>query len=712
MTGDAPDIYRAALRAFRGEALRSRETLVPSAFAELWERVRFSVWYGGRGAAKSWSIARILLVLASEQPLRVLCCREIQGSIRESAYRLLADQITLLELDDFYEVQADRIIGRNGTVFYFEGLRYNSSKIRSYEGVDVVWIEEAQSVSEMSWETLFPTIRKAGSRFYISFNPMTRSDPVLKRFVDNAPPGAIVRKVSYRDNPHLSPEAESERVWLERTDPDAYRHVWEGFPREVSDALILRGKYEVGEFDVSTSWAGPYHGLDYGFSRDPSAALRCYIDDESRTLYVSHEFWALGCDIDALPGALEAAIPGVSRHVVYADASRPESTSYLARNGVPSARSAEKWPGSVDDGIAYLRSFSRIVIAPGCKHLLDECGTYSFRTDRLTGVPLPEPEDSNNHLIDALRYALSPLIRNQPSGGHFSRAALLDRGEPVGAYDGRPSLAFATAALSDRPGGAVGFCYWVLSPHHGHYLVLLDYDLAEVDEACSAIGLSRVFARLSQLREEWRPLDGSAALYTEEGELYDALVPPVVELSEQLAAAELPFLRIESESLPAGSLDDRAAAVRTPVNSGTFVKFARAVYSRQATHRSVTANHLVSQVLGYRQGIDAPRELAAAFVLGCCVSYDRHRRPAVGAAAPPVPIAAPELERVDAPAAERAAALRREAFEREVAQWQAEYDAALAAARRRLGNPGWQPRCPQQIGVRPKPLVGFPLPVG
>ncbi len=235
----------------------------------------------------------MLLVLASELPLRVLCCREIQGSIKESAYRLLSDQIGLLELDDFYSIGADRIVGRNGTEFFFEGLRYNASKIRSYEGVDVVWVEEAQLVSELSWETLLPTIRKAGSRFYVSFNPLTRSDPVLKRFVENQPPNAVVRKMRYRDNPHFSPEAEAERVWLKRTDPDAYRHVWEGFPREVSDALILRGKYAVEEFEVSPRWAGPYHGLNYGFSRDPTAAVRCYIDDETRALYVSHELWAL-----------------------------------------------------------------------------------------------------------------------------------------------------------------------------------------------------------------------------------------------------------------------------------------------------------------------------------------------------------------------------------------------------------------------------------
>lgn len=315
------------------------------------------------------------------------------------------------------------------------------------------------------------------------------------------------------------------------------------------------------------------------------------------------------------------------------------------------------------------------------------------------------------HLIDALRYALSPLIRNQPSGGYFSRAAMLVGGEPVGPGEGRPSLVFATAALSDRPGGAVGFAHWCLSPHHGNYLVLLDYDVAEVDEACSAQRLGRVFARLAELREEWRPLEAGAALYAEEGELYDALAPPVVELSDHLAAAELPFLRIESESLPAGSLDNRAAAVRTPVNSGTFAKLSRAAYSRQLTHRSVTANHLMSQVLGYRPGADAPRELAAAFVLGCCISHDPHHRPPADVAAMPLPALGDAGLQV-ASAKKDAARAKREAFEREVEAWQAEYDAALEAARRRLGNPGWQPRCPQQIGMRPRPLPGFPVAVG
>jgi phage terminase large subunit len=607
------------LRRLAADIERSREALVPPAYQFLWEIMRFIVLYGGRSAAKSWSIARVLLVLAHEQPLRVLCAREIQGSIRESAYRLLADQISILQLDDFFEIQSDCIIGRNGSRFFFEGLRYNSNKIRSYEGVEIVWVEEAQSVSELSWEVLLPTIRKPGSRFFISFNPLTREDPVARRFVENPPPRTIAKKVSYRDNPFLSQEAEAERAWLERTDPDAYRHVWEGEPRTVSDALILKGKYAVEEFEVSPAWAGPYHGLDYGFARDPSAAVRCYIDDATRELFVAREFWQIGVDIDLLPDALEAAIPGISRHVVYADNARPESTSYLSRNGIALARSAEKWPGSIVDGVSYLRSFARIVIDPSCKHLIDEAGSYSFKTDRLTGTPLPEIEDRHNHCIDSLRYALSPLIRNLPAGGYFNRTAFLVKGEPVGpSSTERGWSIMATAAVCERAGTAVGLIYWHCSPHYGFPLTILDFDLVEIDEALGDAWLARVYARLQALREEWRAADTMSRLYVEEGELHAALLEPATRLLEYDQFPTRDFWQFDSDDLPPPP--ERVSGIRAAANGGQYVKLARSAYAQQVTHRSVTANHLLNQLLGYRPDVrDASTELVNAFALGCLI---------------------------------------------------------------------------------------------
>jgi phage terminase large subunit len=608
-----------ARRAFVTALRRSRAELVPPAFQVLWEVARYIVLYGGRGAAKSWSIARVLITMAHEAPLRVLCLREIQGSIRESAYRLLADQIQLLELDGFFQVQADRIIGKNGSEFYFEGLRYNGAKIRSYEGITTVWVEEAQSVSEFSWETLVPTIRKSGSRFFISFNPMSKTDPVSARFLDNPPDGAIVRKVSWRDNPHLSAETDAERRWLEKTDPDSYKHVWEGHPREASDAQILRGKFIGETFEVQPHWSGPHHGVDYGFARDPSAAVKCYIDDVERVLYVTNEFWQLGADIDALPALLEAAIPGISRHVVYCDSARPETTSYLARNGIPGARSAEKWPGSIDDGVGYLRSFAKIIIDPSCVRLLDECASYSYKCDRLTGAPLPEVEDRHNHLIDSLRYALSPLIRNLPTGGYFNRAALLERGEPLRPSTERLWQLMVTVAICDRPGTAVGAIFWGVSPHYGHLLQVLDYDIVEFDALADG-WLSRLYVRAAGLKAEWNCCDPETRVFVEDRELHDVLAFGLPSEAEApalgLLAGSYDLLLVDGDKFPA-TLDERAKAIRAIVNAGTTIKLAHGAYTHQMIHRNTTANHLLNQLIGFRPGNpDAPAELLAAFALG------------------------------------------------------------------------------------------------
>jgi phage terminase large subunit len=588
------DIYRRLL----GDLTRSRENLVPPAFQDLAQILTWHIWYGGRASAKSWSIARVLLMQGYEQPLRILCCREIQGSIRESAYRLLKDQIRVLDLEDFYDIQADRIIGNNATEFIFEGLRFNYSKIRSYEGINRLWLEEAQSVSDRSLEELIPTvIRNTGIQCYVSFNPVNVDDPVWTEFVKNPRPNSCVRKVTYEDNPFLSPELELERKWLLATDPDAHDHIWEGNFRQVSEAQILRGKYFVEEFEVDERWAGPYHGLDYGFSTDPSAAVRCYIDDETRTLYVSAEYWRLGAEIDALPGELDTAIPGISRHVIYADSARPESTSYLQRNGIPNARSVEKWPGSVNDGIAYLRSFLRIILHPTCTHLLDECQRYQFKTDRLTGAPLPEVLDKHNHLIDATRYALAPLIRNQPAGGYFSRAALLVNGEPLDPGADKPQQLFVTIACCDRPGTAVGVIHWAVSPHYGYACRVFDYDLIEMDQILANHWLEGVYVRAHELQVEYSVLESGICVMVEEGDLHAAVTLAFTDLYERRALTNRDLRSVERESLPV-TLMDRTAKIRALVNGGRLVKLARPAYTRQITHRNITANHFSNQLLG------------------------------------------------------------------------------------------------------------------
>jgi phage terminase large subunit len=194
----------------------------------LFSDARYRVAYGGRGAAKSWNFARALLLLGVKSPLRILCARETQESISESVHRLLSDQVELLKLGSFYTIEKARIVGLNGTEITFAGLKHNVANIKSYEGADICWVEEAQSVSKESWNTLIPTIRKSGSSIWVSFNPDFDDDPTYQMFVKNPPPDAYVCKVTWRDNDWFPEVLKREMEHLKRTDPDEYEHVWEG----------------------------------------------------------------------------------------------------------------------------------------------------------------------------------------------------------------------------------------------------------------------------------------------------------------------------------------------------------------------------------------------------------------------------------------------------------------------------------------------------
>lgn len=214
---------------------------IPKAFGGLFEAWRYKVYWGGRGAAKSWNFAKALLVLGMQKPLRILCARELQISITDSVHKLLADQIVTDGLAEFYEVQKTTIIGINGTTFLFKGLKHNATEIKSTEGVDICWVEEAEKVSENSWELLVPTIRKEGSEIWVSFNAKNPTDATYKRFIFNKRPDALVRKVSWRDNPFFGGVLEAERLHSQKTEPEAYEHIWEGeFDTRYSGAIYAK----------------------------------------------------------------------------------------------------------------------------------------------------------------------------------------------------------------------------------------------------------------------------------------------------------------------------------------------------------------------------------------------------------------------------------------------------------------------------------------
>lgn len=286
---------------------------LPRKLQFLLEPHRYKIAHGGRNGLKSWSFARALLLLATKRPLRILCTREIQKSLKESVYKLLEDQISLLGLDSFYSLVESEIRGENGSLFIFSGLSDQTvTSIKSFEGIDIVWVEEAQTVSKRSYDILEPTIRKPGSEIWISFNPELDTDETYVRFVTNPPPGAVVVQTTYRDNPWLSPESEQTRARDEATkSKEDYAHVWEGaclssvpgaiYTVEVG-TLIKEGRYTFCPYDpelkVHTVWdMGFNDACAIGFFQRRTSELRLIRYLESSTRRVDE--WAL--ELNKLP---------------------------------------------------------------------------------------------------------------------------------------------------------------------------------------------------------------------------------------------------------------------------------------------------------------------------------------------------------------------------------------------------------------------------
>ena len=220
------------------ETLTRPPITFPEKLRFLFQPSRYKVLYGGRGGAKSWGIARALLILGAKSPLRILCTRELQDSIADSVHELLRSQIVELGLSDFYEVQKANIKGKNGTIFVFDGLKHNINSLKSFEGADIVWVEEANNVSKRSWDILIPTIRKKGSEIWVSFNPELATDETYQRFVLRPPSKAVVVKVGWQDNPWFPDVLKDELEDLRRRDYTSYLNVWEGNTVEVVDGAI------------------------------------------------------------------------------------------------------------------------------------------------------------------------------------------------------------------------------------------------------------------------------------------------------------------------------------------------------------------------------------------------------------------------------------------------------------------------------------------
>ena len=371
---------------------------------------------------RSWSCARALLVRAMQAKEFILCAREFQNSIADSVYRVLENQINMLGLNAFFRLLDNSIICTlTGTEFTFRGLHRNIQSIKSLEGVTICFVEEAQTMSQASWLILLPTIRAPGSEIWVAYNPVNESDPTSQMFQVNPDPRAIVVQTTYQDNPWWSEEMEGDRLKLLATDPELHAHVYGGEYLTISEAAIFRNRYVVQDFVEPEQVDRIFFGMDFGFSTDPAAIIRGYILDN--VFYITHAEYGYKVEIDDLPafmdgglaeknGTVYSGFPGIRQWPIKADSSRPETISYLMRKGYNIA-GAEKWQGSVEDGIAHLKGFHKIVIHTRCTCLIAEARNYSYKVDPKTGDVLPVIVDKHNHAWDAARYSLDGYIQRR-----------------------------------------------------------------------------------------------------------------------------------------------------------------------------------------------------------------------------------------------------------------------------------------------------------
>jgi phage terminase large subunit len=383
---------------------------LPEPFGFLFEPHRYKSVRGGRGGAKSWAYADALLMKGITEKLRILCTRELMNTIADSVHKLLCDEIIRLGLTDEYTFTKSTISGKNGTEFLFKGLRFNIQEIKSTEGIDICWVEEAQSVSEESWKILIPTIRKEKSEIWLSWNTGEEKDATYQRFVINPPDDCVSLLLNWDENPFFPETLNKERLYCKKVDPDAYLNIWEGLPRFISDALVFKGKFIIGTFEAPKGFNDFKFGADWGFSQDPIALVRSFIIQNN--LYIDYEACGVGVEFEDIPDLFDT-VPMSRKFKITADNARPETISYVRRKGfniIACKKAAKTKLGFVRDGIEFIRKFEHIYIHERCTHVIDEFQHYSYKKDK-DGNILPMLQDSFNHCIDSLRYSLEDKIR-------------------------------------------------------------------------------------------------------------------------------------------------------------------------------------------------------------------------------------------------------------------------------------------------------------
>lgn len=420
--------------------------------------LRYLASWGGRGSGKTRTFALMTAIkgyIFAEAGISgmILGGREFMNTLADSSMEEIKQAIRSVPfLKDYYEMGENFIRTKNRRVSYgFCGLRHNLDSIKSKARILLCWVDEAETVSEVAWRKLLPTVREENSEVWITWNPERADSATSKRFrheeMFDELTGELIGlgvEMNYTDNPWFPQVLELERRRDQATQDDAtYRWIWEGDYLELSEAQIFRERYVVDAFsdDLWRQADRLFFGADFGFANDPSTLIRSFILDN--TLYIEYEAFGYHVELDDLwkmyagkEGATEEqlakwkpeddakypGIPGARDWPIKGDCSRPETISFLRRQGF-NIDGAEKWQGSVEDGIAHIKGFEKVVIHPRCKKTKEEFQKYSYKKDRLTDEVLPIIVDKWNHGIDAIRYSLDGYIMARGGTGVWSRLA-------------------------------------------------------------------------------------------------------------------------------------------------------------------------------------------------------------------------------------------------------------------------------------------------
>lgn len=371
-------------------------------FAPLFKPFRHKALFGGRGSAKSHSIAEALVIMSSQRTKRVVGARQFQNSIRDSSKTLIETKIKKLGFQrEFWIGKTEIVNRRTDSRFTFIGLERNPDSARSLEGCDICWVEEARNISQESIDVLIPTVRKKGSEIWWSWNPVKPEDPIEQLFRGKHPPlNSYIQFVNYKDNPwFFETEMPAEMVRLMQANFKKYEHVWLGLYDDLIESRIFTN-VRIGHVNVPETVV-PQFGMDFGFASDPNALIKLYVLEDTRQIYIAREAFGR-VSLRDLP-AFVGEVPGANAFTIVADSARPETIDYLCGEGY-SVVSARKGPGSIKAGIEWLHGYE-IVISPDCTNMADEARLYTWHVDKFTNKILDVPIDDHNHGWDAVRYA-------------------------------------------------------------------------------------------------------------------------------------------------------------------------------------------------------------------------------------------------------------------------------------------------------------------